>query len=70
MYILDNLADWEISLIIAEIDSVRFLKKGIQKPKIVKVGNSLNPIKTISGIEITPDINVDNTKIEKDDLVI
>jgi len=70
LYILDTLADWEISLLMAEINSGRFLKKGIQKPQIVKVGNSLTPIKTMGGIEISPDIDVDNINIEKDDLVI
>ena len=70
LYVLDTLADWEISFLIAEINSGRYLKKGIEKPQIIKVGNNLVPIKTMGGIEISPDIDVDNMNIKKGDLII
>jgi len=70
LYVLDTLADWEISFLIAEINSGRYLKKGSEKHRIIKVGNSLLPIKTMGGIEITPDIDVENMNMEKGDLVI
>jgi len=70
LYVLETLADWEISFLMAEINSGRYLKKGIEKPQIIKVGNNLIPIKTMGGIEISPDIDVDNMSIKKDDLII
>jgi len=70
LYVLDTLADWEISQLIAEINSGRYLKKGIEKPQIIKVGNNLTPIKTMGGIDITPDIDVYNINPVKDDLII
>jgi putative intracellular protease/amidase len=70
LYVLDTLADWEISLFIAEINSGRYLKKNIVKPPIVKVGNNINPIKTMGGIEIIPDIDVDNMRLTNGDLII
>ena len=70
LYVLDTLADWEIALLIAEINSGRFLKKGIEKLQIIKVGNNLFPIKTMGGIEILPDIDVDNLKLNNSDLII
>ena len=70
LYILDTLADWEISLLTAEINSGRYLKKGMEKPKIIKVGNTMTPIKTMGGIEICPDIDVDRMNIKNDDLII
>jgi putative intracellular protease/amidase len=70
LYVLDTLADWEISFLTAEINSGRYLRKDIEKPKIIKIGNNLNPIKTMGGIEITPDIDVDNMDIKNGDLVI
>ena len=70
LYVLNTLADWEISHLIAEINSGRFLKKNIEIPKIIKVGNDLTPIKTMGGIEITPDIDVHNIKLEKGDLIV
>jgi len=70
VYILNTLADWEIGYLIAEVNSGRFLKKNIKKPDIVKVGKNLNPIKTMGGIEIAPDVDVKNIKIQKGDLLI
>jgi len=70
LYVLETLADWEIALLIAEINSGRYLRKNIEKPKIIKVGNNLSPIKTMGGIEIIPDIEVDNMNIEKGDLIV
>ena len=70
LYVLDTLADWEISQLMAEIYSRRYLRKNIEKPKIIKVGNSLNPIKTMGGIEIIPDIDVDNMDIKNGDLIV
>jgi putative intracellular protease/amidase len=70
LYVLDTLADWEIAFIIAEINSGRYLKKNIEKPKLIKVGNNLSAIKTMGGIEIIPDIDVDNMDIKNCDLLI
>jgi putative intracellular protease/amidase len=70
LYVLDTLADWEISFLIAEINSGRYLKKNIEKPKIIKVGNNLNSIKTMGGIDIIPDIDVDNMDMKNEDLIV
>ena len=70
LYVLDTLADWEISYIIAEINSGRYLKKNIEKPKIIKVGNDLSPIKTMGGIEIIPDLDVENMNLNNFDIII
>jgi putative intracellular protease/amidase len=70
VYILDTLADWEIGYLMAEINSGRYLKKSIEKIKIVKVGKNMNPIKTMGGIEITPDVDVNNIKIQTGDLIV
>jgi len=68
--VLDTLADWEVGYLTAEINSGRYLKKSIEKLKIVKVGNNLSPIKTLGGLEVTPDIDVDNMILGNGDLVI
>jgi putative intracellular protease/amidase len=70
LYVLNTLADWEISHLTAEINSGRFLKKNIEIPKIIKVGNYLTPIKTMGGLEITPDIDVHSINLENGDLII
>jgi len=70
LYVLDTLADWEIAFLIAEINSGRYLKKDVEKPRIIKVGNDLATIKTMGGIEITPNTDVDNMYIKNGDLVV
>ena len=70
LYILDGLSDWEIGFLTAEIYSGRYLRKNIEKPLIIKVGKSLNPIKTMGGMEITPDIDIKAVKMQENDLLL
>jgi hypothetical protein len=42
----------------------------MEKPQIIKVGNNLTPIKTMGGIEIIPDVDVDNMNLKNGDLVV
>ena len=70
LYVLDTLADWEISYLTSEINSGRYLKKNIEKPKIIKIGKNLKPIKTMGGMEITPNICVKDIKAQEGDLLI
>jgi len=70
IYILNTLADWEIGYLTAELNSGRFLDKTRPPVEIIKIGNTTEPIKTMGGITITPDENIDNIKFEEDDLLI
>jgi len=70
IYILNTLADWEIGYLTAELNSGRFLDKTRLPVEFIKIGNTTEPIKTMGGITITPDENIDNIKFEEDDLLI
>ena len=70
IYILNTLADWEIGYLTAELNSGRFLDKTRLPVEMIKIGNTTEPIKTMGGITITPDENIDNIKFEEDDLLI
>ena len=70
LYVIDTLADWEIGFLTAEIYSGRYLKKNIEKPKIIKVGKNLETVKTMGGLEITPDISVKDIKTDEGDLLL
>ena len=70
IYILDKLADWEISFITAELNSGRYLDKTKEKISIIKIGNSLNPITTMGGITITPDKDITNIEFKEEDILI
>lgn len=70
IYLLNTLADWEIGYLTAELNSGRFLDKTRPLVELIKIGNTTDPIKTMGGITITPDENIDNIKFEEDDLLI
>jgi putative intracellular protease/amidase len=70
LYVLDTLADWEIAYITAELNSGRFLDKTKKKAPIIKVGATSKPIKTMGGLTVTPDLQVDMLQLKDDDLLI
>lgn len=70
IYVLNTLADWEIGYLTAELNSGRYLDKTRPPVELIKIGNTTEPIKTMGGITITPDENIDNIKFEEDDLLI
>ena len=70
LYILDTLADWEIGYIIAELNSGRFFNKTKTPVNLIKIGDTTKPIKTIGGIIITPNENINNIVFNKSDILI
>ena len=70
IYVLNTLADWEIGYLTAELNSGRYLDKKKPPVELIKIGNTTEPIKTMGGIKITPDENIDNIKFKEDDLLI
>src|SRR3990167_4986887 len=70
LYILDTLADWEIGYIIAELNSGRFFNKTKTPVNLIKIGDTTKPIKTMGGIIITPNENINNIVFNKSDILI
>ena len=70
LYLLNTLADWEISYLTAELNSGRYLDKTKPSVDLIKIGNTTEPIKTMGGITITPDESIDNIRFKEDDLLI
>ncbi len=70
LYVLNTLADWEIGYITAELNSGRFLNKTMIPVNFIKIGDTINPIKTMGGITITPDESVNNVVFSKGDILI
>ncbi|HCZ2656010.1 TPA: DJ-1/PfpI family protein, partial [Staphylococcus aureus] len=69
-YIIDGLADWEISNILAELNSKRFFKKDAQTINIEMVSNSKTSITTMGGINIKPECLIEEISISKDTFLI
>ncbi|MBC7960227.1 MAG: DJ-1/PfpI family protein, partial [Vallitaleaceae bacterium] len=65
LYVFDTMADWEIGYLSTEINSGRYYKKGLMPLKIVTVGIHKNPITTMGGLEILPEIELKECNIEE-----
>ena len=70
LYVLDTLADWEIAYLTAEINSKRYFKNKKDDCKIVKVGASKDPIITMGGMSIKPDIQIGEMKFQNNDILV
>lgn len=70
LYVLNTLADWEIGYLTAELNSGRYLDKTRPSVEFIKIGNTIEPIKTMGGIKIVPDESIDNIRFKEDDLLI
>jgi putative intracellular protease/amidase len=70
LYLLDTLADWEIGFITAELNGKRYFDKSKEPLTLTKIGNSINPIKTMGGIEIYPDKCIDDIVFTDNDMLI
>lgn len=65
LYVFDTMADWEIGYLSTEINSGRYYKKGLMPLKIVTVGINKNPITTMGGLKILPEIELKECSIEE-----
>ncbi len=65
LYVFDTMADWEIGYLSTEINSGRYYKKGVMPLKIVTVGINKNPITTMGGLKILPEIEFKECSIEE-----
>lgn len=70
LMVLDTLADWEIAYLTAELHSKRMLADPGKDCEIVKVGVSAAPVLTMGGMRITPDITLDEVRMENGDLLL
>ena len=70
LYVLDTLADWEISYILPELNTGRYISDKSKNVNIIKISSSLESIKTLGGLEIKPEGSIHNTSFNKDDILI
>lgn len=69
-YVLDTMADWETGFLTAELNSGRYFKQDSSKYKVVTFSLTKEPVKTIGGITIIPDILINNIDMNEAALLI
>ncbi len=59
LYVLDTMADWEPAYLVAELNTARYFRKDAPQYPVKTIGLSKEPITSMGGIHISPDITVD-----------
>ncbi|ARW39758.1 MULTISPECIES: type 1 glutamine amidotransferase family protein [Bacillus] len=70
LYVFNTMSDWEYGYLIAELNSGRYFKKDLAPFKVVTVGASKEMITTMGGLNIKPDISLDECTLESKYLLI
>lgn len=70
MYVFDTMSDWEVGYLTAELNTGRYFKKGLKPLKVTTVGIDKNPIITMGGLKVLPEITIDEFNIESNDVLI
>lgn len=70
VYVLDDLADWELGYVISEVNSGRFFKKDAQRVSLKTVSYSGKPIKTMGGLTIMPDCLIDDIAVSETSVLL
>ncbi|WP_373598981.1 type 1 glutamine amidotransferase family protein [Paraclostridium bifermentans] len=70
MYVFDTMSDWEVGYLTAELNTGRYFKKGLKPLKVTTVGIDKNPIMTMGGLKVLPEITIDECNVEVNDLLI
>lgn len=70
IYVLDTLADWEIGHLTSELHSKRFFKKGASSLSIKTVSHSTEPIHTMGGMTIIPDLLTNEIVVSNENTIL
>ncbi|MEC0245461.1 glutamine amidotransferase [Paenibacillus chitinolyticus] len=70
LYVFNTMSDWEYGYLIAELNTGRYFKKGLTPLKVVTVGANKERITTMGGLNLLPDISLDEWTLESKDLFI
>lgn len=69
-YVFDTMSDWETSYLSAELNTGRYFKKGLTPLEVITVGLDNNPVTTMGGLKILPDISIEECTLESTDVVL
>ncbi|REB07350.1 glutamine amidotransferase [Sporosarcina sp. BI001-red] len=70
LYVFNTMSDWEYGYLIAELNSGRYFKKDLAPLKVITVGANKEIITTMGGLNIKPDISINECVLEGMDLLI
>ena len=70
VYVIDTLADWEMGHVLAELNSRRFFKENAPRVSLKTVSASKEPVRTMGGLTIVPDISLDDMAVHESSVLL
>ena len=70
VYVMNTMADWEIGYCLAELNSKRFFRKDACEISVKTVSISEDPVKSMGGLAIVPDLTIKDVQANKDNVLI
>ncbi|PTI81445.1 glutamine amidotransferase [Staphylococcus warneri] len=70
LYVFNTMSDWEYGYLIAELNSGRYFKNGLDALNVITVGTNKEIVKTMGGLKIIPDMTYGEFELERKDLLI
>jgi len=68
--VVDTMADWEVGYLTAELHSRRFFANPLAPFELVKAGLTHAPIRTMGGMDISPDVRLHEIALQAGDLLV
>jgi len=70
LYVFDTMADWEAAFLISELKTGRYFKQNLPPCEVKTVALTEDPVLTMGGIRIVPDITVSQCHPQSNSLLI
>ena len=70
VYVMNTMADCEIGYCLAELHSKRFFRKDAREISVKTVSLSKEPVKSMVGLTIVPDLTIKDVQANKDNVLI
>ena len=68
--VVDTLADWQIGYLMAELNSRRYFADPALEVNVLKVGISMDQVRSMGGLVHTPDLTVDALALQQGDVLL
>ena len=68
--VVDTLADWQIGYLTAELNSRRYFADPALDFNVLKVGISMDAVRSMGGLVHTPDLTIDALELQQDDVLL
>ena len=70
VYVMDTLADWELGYVTAELYSKRFFRVDAPEVRVMTVGRTMEPIRTMGGLTVLPDCTVNDIAVDAQSVLL